>query len=595
MYRRRSVSPLHAIVAQVRRSAAKAAVFSFFLNSLVLFVPLYLFQVFDRVLGSGRVETLVALTIVTGFALAIMGMLHVVRSWMLVRIGVWIEHSLGESVVTASISQSLAGRANGTQALHDLAMMRGFVNSSAIYPIFDAPWTPLFIGVVWMIHPWLGIFAIASALVLLFLAVVNEFITRKPLRESGQRAIDAIRHTDQALRNAEIIQAMGMLPAILRSWSSDINRAREGQTRAGQRAAVLTGMSSSLRTMVQVCVLGLGAYVVLQGELTGGGMIAASILVNRALAPVDQLIGAWRSLVSARASYGRLKALLNEFSAAPPSIELPEPLGNISMEKVEFTPPQADEPTLKGISLDVPAGNVLAIMGPSASGKSTLCRLLVGVWPPTSGHIRLDGAEIHSWDRVIFGRHVGYLPQDIELFAGTVRDNIARMNADATDGAVIEAAKAAGVHEMILRLPKGYGTEIGPGGAVLSGGQRQRIGFARAVFGWPKVVVLDEPNSNLDREGAEALVEAIRILKERGTTVILAAHHRSIMPHVDRILLLYRGEMAMLGPRDEVLERLRSAGRAPARLKQTPALARVTKQQEPDESSSNPTGRGQMT
>jgi ATP-binding cassette subfamily C protein/ATP-binding cassette subfamily C protein EexD len=365
------------------------------------------------------------------------------------------------------------------------------------------------------------------------------------------------------LRNAEVVHAMGMLPALLRRWHADNDRVLDQQAQAGDRGAAIVGMAKFLRLFVQIGILGLGAWLVLRGELTGGGMIAGSILLGRALAPVEQAIGAWKGLVGARASHDRLQALLRRQRPAAPALRLPVPEGRVSVERLVFAPPGGDRPILKQVEFELAAGEVLAVIGPSGSGKSTLCRLIVGIWPPSAGHVRLDGAEVHTWDRSDFGRHVGYLPQDVELFPGTVRDNIARMS-DAPDEAVIEAARRAGAHDMILRLRGGYGAEIGAHGAVLSGGQRQWIGLARAMFGQPRLVVLDEPNASLDQAGEAALIDAIGRLKAQGTTVILVAHRPSLLVHVDQLLVLRDGAGVLFGPREEVLPRLMVQRAAPA-------------------------------
>ena len=528
---------------------------SLFLNLLVLVSPLYMFQVFDRVLPSGHVETLVALTLAAGFALLVLGLLEAIRSLALVRIGAWADRELASPVLAASLAETLTGRAIGAQPLRDLAQLRGFIGSDAVVPILDAPWTLVFVAVIWLLHPWLGMLALASAVLLLGLALANELAMRGPLGEAGELWVEAQRRSETALRNGEVVQAMGMLPALARRWQADNERALARHVRASDRGGAIAGAAKSLRLFVQIAILGLGAYLVLQGELTAGGMVAGSILLSRALAPVDQAIGAWRALVGARASYHRLRQLLERHPKTPAGIRLPTPQGRVSVERLAFRPPGSQRLILRGLSFELAPGEVLAVIGPSASGKSTLCRLITGVWPPTSGHVRLDGAEVHAWDRADFGRHVGYLAQDVELFDGTVRDNIARL-ADAPDQAVIEAAELAGAHGMILRLPQGYATEVGPQGAALSGGQRQWIGLARAMFGAPRLLVLDEPNASLDQIGEAALVDAIGRLKARGATVILVAHRARLLAHADKVLVLHDGIGVLFGPRNLVLARL---------------------------------------
>jgi ATP-binding cassette subfamily C protein/ATP-binding cassette subfamily C exporter for protease/lipase/ATP-binding cassette subfamily C protein EexD len=548
-------TPLEAALREARRGLAVVGALSLFLNLLVLVLPLYMFQIFDRVLPSGHIETLVALTVAAAFALLVFGMLEVTRRQALMRIGIWLDRKLCEPVLAASVGEGLAGRANGGQALRDLAQLRGFVGSESVFPIFDAPWTLVFIAVIWLLHPWLGALALASSVLLFALALGNELVMREPLKLAGERWMAAQWRGETAVRNAEVVQAMGMLPALLRGWHSDNDQVLGQHALAGDRGAVIVGIAKFLRLFVQIGMLGLGAYLVLQGELTGGGMIAGSILLSRALAPVEQAIGAWKGLVAARAGYDRLHLLLRRHPDRGPALRLPAPAGRVSVDRLTFRTAAGSRVILKDVTFELAAGEALAVVGPSGSGKSTLCRLITGVWPPAAGSVRLDGAEVHTWERADFGRHVGYLPQEVGLFAGTVRDNIARMS-DAPDEAVIDAARCAGGHEMILRLPEGYATEIGPQGTVLSGGQRQWIGLARAMFGDPCLLVLDEPNASLDQAGEAALVEAIGRLKARGTTVILVAHRPSLLVDVDKLLVMRDGAGVLFGPRDEILPRL---------------------------------------
>jgi ATP-binding cassette, subfamily C, type I secretion system permease/ATPase len=549
------LTALNHVLRVTRGGLAMVGGLSLFLNLLLLVSPLYMQQVYDRVLTSGHVETLVALTLIAGLALLVLGLLEVVRSWTLRCIGTWLDRTLSGPVLAASLGDALVGQAIGAQALRDLAQLRGFVGSQAVGPILDAPWTPLFIVIIFLLHPWLGTLAFLSVTVLFVLALCNELVTRAPLKEANEIGLAAQRQIETAMRNAEVVHAMGMLPALLQRWHSANDYVLGRQARASDRSGVILGTSKFLRQFMQIAILGLGSYLVLKGKLTSGGMIAGSILLSRALAPVEQAIGTWRGFIAARASYGRLQDLLRRYPVQPRAIRLPVPEGQVSVDELVFEAPNSNRPILRGITFELAAGEALAVVGPSASGKSTLCRLIAGVWLPTSGHVRLDGAEVHSWERGDFGRYVGYLPQDIELFAGTIRDNIARM-ADGTDEMVIRAAQRAGVHEMILRLPNGYATEIGAQGAVLSGGQRQRIGLARAMFGSPRLVVLDEPNASLDADGATALVDAIGRLKVHGTTIVLVAHRPSLLAHVDKLLVLRDGTAVLYGPRDEILPRI---------------------------------------
>jgi len=564
-------TPLRRAIGSALRGFVFIGVFSFFLNLLMLVTPLYMMQIFDRVLASGRTETLIYLTVIAGFALLVLGLLEIVRNRVLTRISTWLDRRLSGTLIASAVASRLAGAPVGAQPLRDLASLRGYVGSSAVFPLFDSPWVPVFVAVIWLMHPWLGILALASAVVLFLLALANDLLTRRPLTEANGLTVGAQARAEAAVRNADVVQAMGMMPGLLGDYERANERALGYQQRAGDRAGAVLGLSKFVRLFVQVAILGAGAYLVLNDQLTAGGMIAGSILLGRCLAPVEQAIGAWRQLVGARAAYGRLQRLLGAMPERRHAAGLPEPTGRLSVERASFVPPGSNRPVLKSVSFSLEAGEALGVIGPSAAGKSTLCRLLVGVHAPSAGSVRLDGAETHSWERSEFGRHVGYLPQDVELFAGTVRDNIARM----TEGdmpSVIAAAKLAGVHDMVLRLAEGYETWIGEDGAVLSAGQRQRIGLARALYGGPRLLVLDEPNANLDQDGEAALLHAIAKMKARGTTVVMVAHRPSAMIHIDRILVLRDGVVETVGPRDEVLKKV--TGPRPADA--NPAIAART-------------------
>ena len=548
-------TPLSEAFAEIKRSFVAIGVFSFFINLLMLVTPLYMFQVFDRVLASGRTETLILLTVIAGFALLVFGALEAIRNRLVSRISLWLEKRVSGDLISTSVRAQLMGSATGAQPLRDLNAVRSFVGSPSIFPLFDSPWVPVFVAVIWVLHPWLGIMAGVAALVLFGLALINEFSTRTLLTEANQAIVPAMNQTEAATRNADVVQAMGMMPGLLQRWNDQSDVVLDKQKEAGDRAGLILGFSKFFRMFVQVGILGLGAYLVILGDLTAGGMIAGSILLGRALAPVEQAIGAWKSLIGARSAYDRLKRLLQAVPELPPTTKLPAPKGQLTADRATFVPPGSTRPVLKQVSFELKPGEVMGLIGPSAAGKSTLCRLIVGTWAPTSGHVRLDAADIHSWDRLDLGRHMGYLPQDVELFAGTVKENIARMM-EASDEMVIEAAQLAGVHDLILHLPEGYQTQIGDKGAVLSGGQRQRIGLARALFGRPKLLVLDEPNSNLDQDGEAALMNAIVAMKQRGSTVVMVAHRPSIMMHVDKVLVMRDGAVEMFGERDQVLPKV---------------------------------------
>jgi ATP-binding cassette subfamily C protein/ATP-binding cassette subfamily C exporter for protease/lipase/ATP-binding cassette subfamily C protein EexD len=551
-------NPLSEAFRACRFSFAVVGVFSLVMNALMLAMPLYMLQVYDRVLGTGRVETLVVLTVMAVAALLILGVLDMLRSALMVRLGRWVNARLAPVLLTSSVRARLHGDEAGAQPLRDLAAIQSFIGGQGLTFLFDTPMVPLFVTLAWLLHPKLGLLALGAAVLLFVLSVINDRLTRKPLLEANVAQIRANLQAETAIRNAEVVRAMGMLPTMVERWRTVNERTLEAAQRSSERSGAIVGLTKSLRFIVQVAVLGLGALLVLDGELTPGSMIACSILISRALAPVEAAMTAWKVFTAARIAYGRLKARL---VTLPPEVErtrLPVPLGRLEVERASFALPGNGGPRalLKQISLTVEPGEVLAVVGPSAAGKSTLCRLLVGLLQPTSGKVRLDGAELKLWDPDLLGRYIGYLPQDVELFAGTVGDNIARMT-DGSDEDVVAAAHLANAHEMILNLPEGYDTEIGDAGAKLSGGQRQRIGLARAVYGNPVLIVLDEPNANLDQTGEAALAGAVNELKGRGAAMVIIGHRPSTLAHADKVLVLNDGRPAMYGPRDEVLQRLR--------------------------------------
>lgn len=547
-------TPVGDALARVRGAFTAVAVFSLGVNLLMLAVPLYMFQVFDRVLGSRSEETLIMLTLVTVGGLALLGGLDMVRSWVMVRVGVRLDFMLGGALFTNSVQRSLLGRGQDVQGLRDLGQLRGFLTGPGVFALFEAPWVPVYIGIVYLFHPLLGSLALGGAVLLLLLALVNELVTRRPLLAANRASMANYNHTQAQVRNADVVAAMGMMPALLGRWQRNNSEVLHWQAMASDRAGLVTGASKSVRLMLQVVTLGTGAYLVIANDITPGIMIAATFILSRALAPIEMAIGTWKQLVAARAAYRRMNDDLEQAAPSDTSMPLPRPEGRLSVEGLVFVPPGGDKPVLRGVSFRLEAGEALGIIGPTAAGKSTLARLLVGSWRPTAGHVRLDGAEVSSWERQDFGRHVGYLPQDVELFAGTVQENIGRMG-EADPEATVAAARLAGVHEMILRLPKGYDTPIENGGFILSGGQRQRIALARALFGDPRLLVLDEPNASLDSDGEDALLNAMATAKLEGRTVVIIAHRPSILHRVDKMLVLKEGRVAMFGNREEVLAR----------------------------------------
>ncbi|HYC02713.1 MAG TPA: type I secretion system permease/ATPase [Azospirillaceae bacterium] len=534
---------------------AIAAAFSFFINLLMLVSPLYMLQVYDRVLTARSGYTLVMLTVLALFLLGVMGGLEFLRSQVLVRIGNRIDTRLAERLFTAVYKRSLAlASGSRTQPLSDLLTLRQFLTGQGLFAFFDAPWAPLFIIVIFMMHPLLGMVALGGGVALFALALLMENVTRQPLQQANVEAMRATGFAETNLRNAEVLEAMGMLPGMRSRWYASQQKMLALQSLASDRAGVVSAITKFTRLVIQTLILGVGAWLAIKNEITPGMMIASSIIMGRALAPVEQAIGVWKLLIAARGAYSRLTELLEKIPAVKDRMQLPAPTGTMTLEGVVAVPPGGQQPTLRGITLQFNAGEAIGVIGPSAAGKSTLARLIVGVWPAYAGKVRLDGADIQSWDRELLGPHMGYLPQDVELFNGTVAENIARF-AEVDAEAVVEAARKAGVHEMILRLAQGYDTQIGEGGSVLSAGQRQRIGLARALYGDPKLVVLDEPNSNLDDEGEAALNAAIMELKGRGRTAIIIAHRPSVLAAVDRIVVLRDGQVQMFGPRQEVLSK----------------------------------------
>lgn len=529
--------------------------FSGVANLLQLTVSLYMMQVFDRVLTTRNTDTLVYLTVIAVAALGVLAALDAIRGAIMRRMAGWMEHRVAPEGFARALEARLHGRPYRMEALRDLSVARGYLGSPGMLAIYDLPWVPVYLLVIFLLSPLLGAVALAGALLLMALTLVSEMVTSRLLREAGSAARATQRRADAIGRNAEVIDSMGMFPAVLAGWQEEVARLIPPQSRAADRASWITGLTRFARLAVQVAILGLGAWLVLRQQMTAGASIAASIVMGRALAPVEQLVGAWKQLVDARQAFARLQVFLALPRLRPEGMRLPTPTGRLSVERLSYVVPGGTEAALKGVDFALSPGESLAVIGPSAAGKTTLMRLLVGVAPPSAGHVRLDGADVFLWQREDFGRHVGYLPQDVELFEGTVFRNIARM-ADSGPEAVFEAAKLAGCHEMILRLPDGYDTQIGEAGAHLSGGQRQLIGLARAFFGDPKFVVLDEPSASLDGEGERALARAIAALKQQGTTVVAVTHRPSLVQAMDKILVLKAGAVVTCGARADVMRQM---------------------------------------
>ncbi|KSV62267.1 hypothetical protein N183_36655 [Sinorhizobium sp. Sb3] len=538
-----------------RRYFVTAALFSLAINILYLASPLYMLQVYDRVINSGSEATLVMLTLVLLVALGALASLDMVRARILSRAGVRLDSLMAGRIVGATFDDILRRGRAVHPPLRDFDTFRQFLTGPGVHALFDLPWAPIYIFVIFLLHPYLGAFALCCALVLVGMTVANEWLVRQPMVDANEAASRSYNFTEASLRNAEVIQAMGMLPGLLLRWRRDRNRMIDRQQLASDRSAAASGLIRFLRLTMQSLILGVGAYLVIERMATSGAMFAASIMLGRALQPVEQMVGSWRNLVSARSAYERIKLMLLNNPVQELNLSLPRPEGHLALEAVGFALPGNGKPILRGISFGIGAGEVLGIVGPSGAGKSTLARLIIGVTAPSAGVVRLDGADVSVWPRASLGRHLGYLPQDIELFADTVAANISRFRREG-DMRVIEASRLAGVHDIILRLPKGYDTNLGEGGAVLSGGVRQRIALARAVFGNPSLVLLDEPSSNLDADGDAALLACIAELKRRGTTVVMVTHRPNTLSVVDTLLVLKDGMVEAMGPRQEVMARL---------------------------------------
>ena len=525
----------------------QVAFFSFFINLLALTSSLYMLQVYDRVLASGSGPTLLYLTLFAAACLATMALLELVRSRLLVRMSARFDAQLSELVFQHGLG---AGR--GSQGLRDVDTMRSFSAGPTGLALLDAPWIPVYIGLVYVLHPMLGHVALAGGVALLLLGLWNERSTRMPLAEAGRELAASQQFTELSSRNAEVVRAMGMLPGLTRVWREQHDLGLGLQGIASDRAANVTSVTKSLRMFLQVAILGVGAWLVIQQQMTAGVMIASSIIMGRGLAPLESAIGGWRGFLQAREAWRRLVRALGEQAAAPEAMPLPAPKGALVFDKVSAAPPDSRKMTLQDVSFTLEAGTCLGITGPSGAGKSTLARLAVGVWRPITGTVRLDGVSVADWRREELGPNLGYLPQDIELFPGTVAQNIARFGAIDSEK-VVDAAQLAGAHAMILALPKGYDTFIGPAGENLSGGQRQRIGLARAFHGRPPLVLLDEPTSNLDAEGEAAVRQAMDSLRSQGSTLIVIAHRPAVLGGTDKLMVVMSGALASFGPTSEVM------------------------------------------
>ena len=548
-------SELRAARRQSRGLFASVFAFSVFVNLLMLTGPIFMLQVYDRVLGSRSEATLVALFGLMAFMFLMMGVLDYVRGRVMTRIGARFQETLDRRVFTAAM-RKLALMPNdplAAAAQRDLESVQRLLASPVFLALFDIPWTPLFLAAIFVFHPWLGWLAIFSGVLLIVVSLLNQSSTRKPMSESSQTATMAERYADQIKTEAELIQSLGMRGASFDRWQQARGRALRGAVDVSDTGGLYTTLSKTLRQFLQSAMLGLGAYLVLQGALTPGAMIAGSILMGRALAPIEMAVGQWALVQRAQEGWGRLSQLLSQVPPEPTRTALPKPRALLEAQQITVVPPGEQQAALRMVSFRLEPGQAMGVIGPSGAGKSTLARTLTGVWRPAGGKVRLDGATLDQYDSDVLGSYIGYLPQRVTLFDGTIADNIARLQPNPNDEMVIAAARKAAAHDMILQLPDGYNTHVSAVGSRLSGGQIQRIGLARALYGDPMILVLDEPNSNLDNEGSNALNAAIRAMKAAGKSILIMAHRPAAIQECDVLLVLEDGMRKAFGPRDQVL------------------------------------------
>ncbi len=556
------LSNKHLLQSALRKCSSRLYVvifFSFFVNLLMFVAPLHMLQMYDRVLVSRSEVTLIALTGLAVGLLVIYGLLEGIRSRILVRMSLLFDELISAKLFDMVFeTQILKPKLQGSQVFRDVDTIRDFVGGMAIISLCDAPWVPIFIGACFILHPTLGFVALGGAICVFSLAAVNEWLTKTALSEAGDNAVQASGYAMGSLRNAEIIKALGMFAGVRDGWSNSRDKMLKHQSVASDRAGGIIATSRFIRMALQVIMLATGGYLAIQDLISPGTMIAASIIMGRALAPVDMAVSQWKNFVSARNAYGRLKKIIEQYPDEGEKMDLPPPRGSVMLQNAFIVPPGSQTSVVNNLSLAFEPATVTGIVGPSGSGKSTLARALVGVWPLMRGNVRYDGASLTNWDSEALGPFIGYMPQDIELFDGSVAANISRFQ-EADPEAVVLAAKKAGVHDLILQLHKGYDTDIGSNGQALSGGQRQRIALARAVYKSPKVIVLDEPNSNLDADGEKALADTIISLKNEGTTVVVISHRPSLLASTDKIAVLNKGTLVKFGEREQILRELGGA------------------------------------
>jgi ATP-binding cassette subfamily C protein len=548
------------------RTLTAVAVFSVFVNLLMLTIPIYLFQLSDRVLTSRSLDTLLMLSILAFAFIGVLSLLDILRRQVLSRLATRLETILGAPLLASIVTTARASDSANIGSLRNLHQVKNFISSPVMLLLFDAPLAPIYFSVVFLIHPDLGFIALAAGLLLIAIAVLNQKATSIPLSQASLHASKADSHADALARNSQVINAMGMLNESILHWGREQARNLIIQSTALDSNFWIGGLSKFARLATQILILGVGAYFALQGELTGGMMIAAAIIAGRALQPLEGLIEGWRNFVQARSAYARVRSAVEGLAQEKQHLLLPRPSGRLIVDRLLYIPPGSKEAVLNGVSFELQSAESLAIIGPSGSGKSTLARILVGCLYPTAGKVRLDGTELRNWDRRQFGEYTGYLPQEVELFPGTIKENVCRMRADLPDDKIYEAASFTGVHDVIALLPSGYETVLERSGAPLSGGQRQRIALARAFFGDPCLVVLDEPNSNLDAAGEQALTDTLKRAKDAAVTVIVITQRPTVLNSVDKLLVLRAGRVEAFGPPREILNRPTVSGNGAAQV-----------------------------
>ncbi|WP_194714383.1 type I secretion system permease/ATPase [Noviherbaspirillum soli] len=547
---------MKSLLSLLRRPLAHVFGLSFFTNLLLLAPALFMLQVFDRVLTSQSRETLLVLLLGMAVALGLSLLLDYLRSRLQGVAGNMVAEQLSPVVARVMLARSAGNAGQGSaEGLRDVATLRNLLSAQGLLALFDTPWAVVYIAVIWLAHPVLGMAALAAAALMLALAVLNDRITRKNIEALQQEAARSTRYLESSMQNAEVVQSLGMGGALIAKWRALNARVTELQRPTARRSVAMAALTRATRQMVQILMQSLGAYLVITGDGTPGIMVATTILLGKALSPVEQIVGSWRVLAEGRLAFARTSALLEAVDSQPQRMKLPAPSGRLQASALVFRPPRSERLILAGVSLSLEPGEAMAIVGPSGAGKSTLVRLLTGLWQPAAGVVRLDGVDLAQWDREELGPWLGYVPQDVELFAGTVAENIARLGVP-DPAAVVRAAQRAGIHDMVLALPDGYDTVIGSAGVMLSPGQRQRIALARALYGDPKLLILDEPNSNLDGAGELALGEALKALKGE-VTVVVVTHRSTLVQHMDKMLVLEAGRAQHYGTVAEVLQAMR--------------------------------------